>query len=63
MDASRQDLKEFTAGWIEERLGYDKPVAEDIAEDFVDDDFPLNGIKTIHQAAEYLEEVATMLAH
>lgn len=57
MIASKQDLKAFTASYIEEHLGYDRPVAEDLAQDFVNDDFPLNKIKTIAQASSYLDEL------
>lgn len=57
MNASKKDLKAFTAGYLSERLGYDTAVAEDLAQDFVKDDFPTNGIRTISQAASYLDEL------
>ncbi len=57
MNDYRQALEDFTAGWLVENMDYPRPLAEDIAKDFMMDDFPANRIRTIPEAAAFLQEV------
>jgi hypothetical protein len=49
--------KETVAKIIAAKFGYEKDVAESIAEDFIRDDFPKSGVKTMGQAIAHLDWV------
>lgn len=50
-------LKHLTARILEVKLDYPEGYAASIADDFIRDDFPKNGIRTPGQAIAYLDEV------
>lgn len=49
--------KETLAKVIAYKFGYEKDVAESIAEDFIRDDFPKSGVRTMGQAVAHLDWV------
>jgi len=57
MNGGKPKLKDFTARYLVEHLGYERHITEDLAQDFVNDDFPANRIRTIPEAAAYLDDL------